>query len=159
MIDKDLIQKWLADEGMFKREIPDDGADFHFIVNFPENQGMDLVKPKGKELILILCATNVDSGQMDLIKAASDSVKQDFIWDLRFTLNNLLLDFNLNHPNDVLEQFIITDDIFDDGLTKHVLMKTIKKVFKGKLNVIWKLEKTFLNTNGNVKPSDDSMFA
>jgi hypothetical protein len=55
----------------------------------------------------------------------------------------MLLDFELEHPNDQLKRFIITEDIFEDGLSKHVLIKSIKKVFKGKLQCIWILGKTY----------------
>lgn len=71
MIDKNIIQKWLVDEGMFKNEIPDNNSNFHFVVNYPENHVMDLIQPLGKnDMILIGCATEIDPNQIDLIKNA-----------------------------------------------------------------------------------------
>ena len=54
MIDKNIIQKWLVDEGMFKNEIPDNNSNFHFVVNYPENHVMDLIQPLGKNDMIFI---------------------------------------------------------------------------------------------------------
>ncbi len=160
MIDKNIIQKWLVDEGMFKNEIPDNNSNFHFVVNYPENHVMDLIQPLGKnDMILIGCATEIDPNQIDLIKNAKKKVKQNFIWDIRFTLNNFLLDFELAHPNDELQRFVITDEIYEDGLTKNSLMMSIKKVFKGKLQCIWMLDRTFGENPNIIEHHNDNMYS
>ena len=71
-----------------------------------------------------------------------------------------MLDFELEHPNDELKRFIITDFIFEDGLTKDRLISTIKKIFKGKLHCIWLLGKTYghVNPNSEAPASRDNMF-
>ena len=56
---------------------------------------------------------------------------------------------------DVLKRFVITDELYEDGLTKHNLIKAIKKVFKGKLQCLWKLDYNF---NVNKKSNQDNMF-
>ena len=93
---------------------------------------------------------------------SSKSEKEEFLWELRFGLNNLLLDFQINvDTNNNLNQFIITDNIFEDGLTKNSLIKTVNKIFKAKLLCIWLIEKYFGSTNKsnfNVPEINDSMF-
>ncbi len=144
MIDKNIVQKWLVDEGMFKNEISDDKSNFHFIINYPENHIMDLIQPLGKEdMLLIGCATEIDPSQIEAMGNASSERKRNFIWDIKLTLNQFLLDFELEHPNDVLQRFVITDEIYEDNLNKNNLILCIKKVFKGKLQCIWKLNKVF----------------
>ena len=70
----------------------------------------------------------------------------------------MLLDFELEHPNDQLKRFIITEDIFEDALTKHLLIKSIKKVFKGKLQCIWILGKTYGSIpNNRINMSNDEL--
>ena len=121
---------------------------------------MDLIQPLGKnDMILIGCATEIDPNQIDLIKNAKKKVKQNFIWDIRFTLNNFLLDFELAHPNDELQRFVITDELYEDGLTKNSLMMTIKKVFKGKLQCIWMLDRTFGENPNIIEHHNDNMYA
>jgi hypothetical protein len=161
MIDEKQIQQWLADEGLFKQRIHDDNANFHFLVNFPENNNIDVVQPKGKEdLIIIGCGTSIGPEHIELIKAAPNSKKQQIIWDFKFTINSFLLDFQLDHPDDILQIFIISDQIFEDGLSKNSLIGTIKKVFKVKVQCLMCLEKLFgVVADGSENSHDEnSMF-
>ena len=143
-IDEEQIRNWLMEEDLIREKIYDENANFHYIINFPNNNAMDVIQPKSKEDVLIIgCATEVSQDEQNIIKNSPKHVNQEFIWKIRFSLNEMLLDFELEHPNDQLKRFIITEDIFEDGLTKHVLIKSIKKVFKGKLQCIWILGKTY----------------
>ena len=68
---------------------------------------------------------------------------KEFILDLNFGLNTFLVDFELQVNNDILRQFVITEQIFEDGLTKDMLIRTMKRVFKAKLHCIWLIDKKF----------------
>ena len=143
-IDEEQIRNWLMEEDLIREKIYDENANFHYIINFPNNNAMDVIQPKSKEDVLIIgCATEVSQDEQNIIKNSPKHVNQEFIWKIRFSLNEMLLDFELEHPNDQLKRFIITEDIFEDGMSKHVLIKSIKKVFKGKLQCIWILGKTY----------------
>ena len=100
----------------------------------------------------LISITSLTFQTQNIIKSSPKDINQEFIWKIRFALNEMLLDFELDHPNDQLKRFIITDDIFGDGLSKHVLIKTIKKVFKGKLQCIWILGKTYGSIQNNDIP-------
>ena len=143
-IDEEQVRNWLMEEDIIREKIYDENANFHYIINFPNNNAMDIIQPKTKEDVLLIgCATEVSQQEQDIIKNSPKKVNQEFIWKIRFTLNEMLLDFELEHPNDKLKRCIITEEIFEDGLTKHVLIKSIQKVFKGKLQCIWILGKTY----------------
>lgn len=143
-IDEEQVRSWLMEEDLIREKIYDENANFHYIINFPNNNAMDVIQPKSKEDVLIIgCATEVSQDEQDIIKSSPKNINQEFIWKIRFSLNEMFLDFELEHPNDQLKRFIITEDIFEDGLSKHVLIKSIKKVFKGKLQCIWILGKTY----------------
>ena len=62
---------------------------------------------------------------------------------MNFALNSFLVDFELQVSQDILQQFVVTDQIFEDGLTKNEFIKTLKKVFKAKLQCIWLIDKKF----------------
>ena len=152
-IDEEQVRNWLLEEDIIREKIYDENANFHYLINFPNNNTMDIINPKSKEDVLIIgCATEVSQEEQRIIKSSSKDMNQEFIWKIRFSLNEMLLDFELEHPNDQLTRFIITEDIFEDGLTKHVLIKTIKKVFKGKLQCIWILGKTYGSIQENTLP-------
>ena len=68
---------------------------------------------------------------------------RNFILDLNFGLNRFLVDYELQLNQDLLQQFVITDQVFEDGLTKDNFIRTLKRVFKSKLHCIWLIDKTF----------------
>ena len=155
-IDEEQIRNWLMEEDLIREKIYDENANFHYIINFPNNNAMDVIQPKSKEDVLIIgCATEVSQDEQNIIKDSPKHINQEFIWKIRFALNEMLLDFELEHPNDQLKRFIITEDIFEDGMSKHVLTKSIKKVFKGKLQCIWILGKTYGSIQQRNMSNDD----
>ena len=159
MIDMKQIQDWLAEEGLFKEKVPDNSANFHFIINYPAGHILDIIQPKDKDdMILIGCAAEVSPEQVSTIRSSSESKKQEFIWDLRISLNQLLLDFELEHPNNELNKFVITEEIYEDGLSKNNLILGIKKVFKGYLQCIWVLGKYFGEIDPDSIEDTNSMF-
>lgn len=138
------VQKWLSDEGYFRQKVPDDNTNFHFIINYPDGHVMDIIQPKGKEdLIVIGCATNVSPEHISEINTLPDDKKEKFIWDFRFLLNGQFVDFQLDHPNNILQSFVITEEIYEDGLSKDRLISSIKKIFRAKLQGIWKIQQKF----------------
>ncbi|MEN6292040.1 MAG: DUF2299 family protein [Methanobacterium sp.] len=138
------VQKWLSDEGLFRQKVPDDNTNFHFMINYPEGHVLDIIQPKGKDdMVLIACATNVSPEHQNEIKKLSNKKREDFIWDIRFLLNSQFVDFQLQHPDNILQNFVITEEIFEDGLNKDRLISTVKKIFRAKLQGIWKIQREF----------------
>ncbi|MBR6992864.1 DUF2299 domain-containing protein [Methanobrevibacter sp.] len=156
MISEETIKKWLLDEDMLREMRYDENADFHFVVEFPKDNIMDVVKPKGKDCIVIACATQVSPEHSNLMIPASTKTKKDFILDLNFGLNSFLVDYELQINNDILQQFIITDQIFEDGLTKDNFVKAMKRIFKSKLHCIWLIDKTFGRISPNVNQTNEN---
>ncbi|MCI6775359.1 DUF2299 domain-containing protein [Methanobrevibacter boviskoreani] len=156
MIDESKIIKWLTDEGLLNKKIQDQNANFHYIINYPQDHMMDLIQPVGKEdMILIGCATEIAEEQKKMISQSSKQIKENFIWAMRFTLNQFLVDFELEHPDNELNRFLITDEIFEDGLTKNELIHTIKRIYKSKLQCLWLIDKTFSSTSIDLNDFDN----
>ena len=156
---EEKVKDWLVDEGMFREKKVDDNADFHYIIEFPNDNIMDVVKPKGKDCIIIGCATQVAQEHIDLMIASTPETRRSFLLDLQFGINKYFVDFELNVNQDLLQQFIVTDAIYEDGLTKNEFIRTIKRVFKAKLHCILLIDKKFGSISPNVKPSNEnSMF-
>ena len=138
------VQKWLSDEGYFRQKVADDNTNFHFIINYPEGHVLDVIQPKGKDdLIVIGCATNVSPEHLSKIRKLSGEKREKFIWDFRFLLNKQFVDFQLDHPDNILQGFVITEEIYEDGLSKDRLISTVKKIFRAKLQGIWKIQMKF----------------
>jgi hypothetical protein len=153
---EEKVRQWLSEEDLMREVKYDENADFHFIVEFPKDNIMDVVKPEGKDCIIIACATQVAPQHMDLMKQADDTTRKEFLMDLNFGLNNFLVDFELQIAQDILQQFVVTDQIFEDGLTKNELIRTLKRVFKAKLHCIWLIDDDFGTLQVNVTPSNEN---
>lgn len=150
------VREWLSDEDLLREVKYDENADFHYIIEFPKENIMDVVKPAGKDCIIAACATQVAPQHLDLMKRSDKKTQKDFIMDLNFGLNNFLVDFELQVSNDILQQFVVTEQIFEDGITKNELFKTLKRIFKAKLHCIWLIDKTFGSLQMNVSPSNEN---
>ena len=84
MIDEKQIQDWLVEEGIFRQKIPDDNSNFHFLINYPNNNALDVICPKGKDdQIIIGCATEVSQQEQALIHNTKKAVNQEFIWNIK----------------------------------------------------------------------------
>ncbi len=157
---QDDVQKWLSDEGLFRQKIPDENANFHFIINYPEGHVFDVIQPPGKnDMILIACATNVSPEHQTEIRLLDMDKREKFIWDFRFLLNAHSVDFQLQHPENILTNFLITDEIYEDGLSKDRLISSVKKIFRAKLQGIWKIQMDFGMHEGEAHNiQQDNMF-
>jgi len=150
------VRQWLSDEDFLREVKYDENADFHYIVEFPKDNIIDVVKPAGKDCIIIACATQVAPQHLDLMNQADKKTQKDFIMELNFGLNSFLVDYELQVSQDILQQFVITDQIFEDGLTKNELVRTLKRVFKSKLHCIWLIDQKFGTLQVNVTPSNEN---
>ena len=150
------VRQWLSDEDFLREVKYDENADFHYIIEFPKDNIIDVVKPAGKDCIIVACATQVAPQHLDLMNQADKKTQKDFIMELNFGLNSFLVDYELQVSHDILQQFVITDQIFEDGLTKNELVRTIKRVFKSKLHCIWLIDQKFGTLQVNVTPSNEN---
>ena len=140
---EEQVKQWLSEEDLLREMKYDENADFHFIIEFPKENIMDVVKPAGKDCLVIACATQVAPQHVSLMQSADPQTRRDFLLDLNFGLNSYLVDFELQIAQDILQQFVVTDQIFEDGLTKNEFIRTLKRVFKSKLHCIWLIDKKF----------------
>lgn len=162
MIEEDVIKNWIVDEGIFREKKVDENSDFHFIVEFPNDNIMDVVRPKGKDFIIIACATQVSPQHLELMNNSDQKEKSKFLLKLNMEVNRFLVDCQLavDQSTNLLQQYVITYQIFDDGLTKNYLYDSLKRVFKAKIQCVWLIEKTFGTINESIQePSNEnSMF-
>lgn len=150
------VRQWLSDEDLLREVKYDENADFHYIIEFPKENIMDVVKPQGKDCLIVACATQVAPQHLDLMRQADKKTQKDFIMDLNFGLNSFLVDFELQVANDILQQFVITEQVFEDGITKNELFRTLKRVFKSKLHCIWLIDKCFGSIQVNITSSNEN---
>ena len=162
MVDEEIIKNWIVDEGIFREKKVDDNADFHYIIEFPKDNIMDVVKPKGKDFVLIACATQVSPQHLELMNDSSPKQRSNFLLDVNMGINQFLVDCQLavDQNTNLLQQYVITYQIFDDGLSKNNLFDALKRVFKAKIQCVWLIERTFGTENDTPAKhsNENSMF-
>ena len=157
------IKRWLEEEGIFKSEAADDSAAFHYVIEY-NNNAFDIIQPKGKDdLVLIVCGTKVSPEHIEMMEEASKERREEFLYHIRFKINELEADFQMDVSQDyVLNQFIIQDGLYEDALTKNSLMRAIKHVFRTKMTVVWLMEKEFgpvaISGDANPTGNENMMF-
>ena len=161
-IDEHKVKDWIVDEGIFREKKVDDNADFHYILEFPKDNIMDFVKPKGKDFILIACATQVSPQHMELMAAASPQKRAEFILEANMEINKFLVDCQLavDQESNLMQQYVITYQIFADGISKNSIFDALKRVFKAKIQCVWLIEKNFgiVNAAPSKPSNENSMF-
>ena len=162
-IKEETIKDWIVDEGIFREKKLDDNADFHYIIEFPKDNIMDVVKPRGKDFIVIACATQVSPQHLELMNKSSLEERSEFLLDLNMSINQFLVDCQLavDQNSNLLQQYVITYQIFEDGISKNSLFDSFKRVFKSKIQCVWLIERTFgtVGTHTTAEPSNEnSMF-
>ena len=62
---------------------------------------------------------------------------------MRELLNSFPVGFQMNHPEKVLQGFMVTAEIYEDGLSKDRFMSAILDVHRAKLAGVWEINKRF----------------
>jgi hypothetical protein len=141
---KERIKGWLVEEEMLVEEVSDAESRFRFLVMFPRDHYMELVQPLARaDLLLIISPMTVSPEHREIMERSRPEQRAEFIWALRFVMNTFSVDFEMDHPENILHKFTITDLIYEDGLTKDRLMSAVRKVWKANLQVVWILQKEF----------------
>ncbi|MCJ7443080.1 MAG: DUF2299 family protein [Methanotrichaceae archaeon] len=140
------IKNWLLEESLFKEQIVDEQANYHYLLVFPANSGMGfrIVQPKAKDdSILVLTGINLDEKHYQAINSMPKAKRDELLWDIRFELLFKLLDFTMMPSAEDVKAMNFSRDIFFDGLTKNYLMEVIREGFRCNLFIIWKMNQLF----------------
>jgi hypothetical protein len=139
------IFRWLSEEHLNIVEVLDTEAKFHIVIKYPDEENdMHILQPLSrKDAIIILSGAFVESEQIYQMEKIDFHEREDFISKLREKLNNFPSDFYLEQKDGILNQFVITYQIFHDGLTKDHLFRGMGLVLKAKLHGIWEIQRKF----------------
>jgi hypothetical protein len=157
---KDRIKGWLVEEEMFVREIEDSHSRFRFLTMFPTDHYMEVAQPLASpDMVVIVSPTSVSPEHREIMERSRPEQRAEFIWALRFVMNTLAVDFEMDHPENILGKFTITDQIYEDGLSKDRLMAAIRKIWRANLQVVWILQKEYGGPGPTEKePGGEGMF-
>ena len=139
------VKDWLTDEGIYKDKVPDDNANYHFIVEYPQNSGRitEIIQPKQRDdLILIASGTELSKEHYDGLKTKRKEERDKILWDIRFDLLFRNTDFKTT-PEEEFQKIEFFRSLYFDGLTKIMLMDAIRENYKCYLYIVWKMRRLF----------------
>lgn len=137
---KELVYEWLAEEGIFRKDIDDPKASFHFGVNYPvgSQYHIDIVKPRDmKDGLLVVSILRVAPSHHTALNKLSQEKRAPLIHDLRMKLLERSPGFSVKEKDGVWEAVQFQVRILHDTLTKTRLLEAIDQVFRSMLIVIW----------------------
>lgn len=132
------IQEYLLDEGLLREKISDQKLEFGFQFIFPPGNNplgrpigrkMAVIKPKNKDLIVIILGTQIAKPHIDALNSLKENRKIQFYWELRkfFLIKDLFYRIDINNY-----RYEISDQIFlknDGSVSKNSFFKSIRRVF------------------------------
>jgi hypothetical protein len=150
------LQGWLVEEGFLLRKEDNPQANFQYAVTSPVGINLVVLQQLGKkDQIVVAGVVNIEDQVQKKILELSDSERGDFLWDLRFSLLLSHFQFQFQPQGaDVMQQIMIVDPMWYDGITKDTFMKSLSTVTNGVLLVLWKIVRKF----GGQLPKQESAY-
>jgi hypothetical protein len=152
---KEKIESWLVEEGQFNRYVEHPNANWVLLANHPKNQPttVSIINPKASpDRILVEVSVTIADDVQQLFQKLTQPQRERILRELSLELNRFPISFGMIHPQGILRQLVLQQEIFSDGLTKHALFTAIQNVYKAFLQSQWLLQKEL---GGQLKPGND----
>jgi hypothetical protein len=140
---KALVEGWLRKMGVTPKPVADPATLWHFEFDFPVNRQhtMHAVCPVGTpDGVVIASKIDVDKVHLQTFDALDSDAKEEFLWELRKTLNTPRVDFTMEGvagPMDCPTAIQTSAVRFFDGVTLDSFARTVSCVFKAELAAVW----------------------
>lgn len=141
------IDEWLRGIGCTPTSVQEPGAFWHLQFNYPVNSPhlMHVIAPmRTPRAIVVLSRVSLESDLIEKFEGLDADAKDDFLWNLRETLNIVDIEFMLEGAPGPLDcptsiQTMLTR--YDDGLTLDSLAHSVGAVFKTELRAMWVVQR------------------
>ncbi|MGD0817532.1 MAG: DUF2299 family protein [Methanomassiliicoccales archaeon] len=148
------VKDWLVEAGIYRDKVPDDKANWHYVVEIGPAAVLDVAQQKGKEdMVIIASGITLSKQHYDALRSLPRSKRDELLWDMRFQLLFQPCDFAMLPSETDLQTFQFTRGLFQDGLTKQALMDSLAMVHRCKLFVNWKMIQIFGENPKTIDPS------
>jgi hypothetical protein len=137
---KKKVYDWLAQEGMFRKEVDDPKSAFHFGINYPVGSPyhIEVVKPRDmKDGVLIVSVLRVAPSHQTALAKLSPEKRKPLIHNLKLRLLSRHPGFSVKEQDGVWDAVQFQVRLLHDRLSKTTLLEAIDDVFRSMLFVIW----------------------
>jgi hypothetical protein len=139
---RDRVRKWLSEEGwrVATREVP--GSQWHFTAVDSGRRVLNIRQRTGKfDQVSIIGGVRLSADEQSRFEALPEEQQQSFVWDVRFDLLRMNLDFaNIDLPLGAMR--VTQDAYFDGGLSKDAFFNKLEDVRRGIVLIqfhVWRL--------------------
>ncbi len=142
---KEVVKGWLMEEGILKAEVPDDNAEWHFLVEFPQssNQMNDVLKLKDRDIVLVVSGIVLSEEHYKALHSLPTDKKRALIHRWKMDLLFRSAEFRMIPNAENVRQIEFQVPIYVEELTKPELMRALREIFKCKLYIIWSVNYEF----------------
>jgi len=139
---KETVFEWLREAGYLPKEVPDSAARFNISITVT-GLALDVVQNPGGSAVLVRSTLLFNRDQLTLFRGMDGRTRDNFLWDVRFTLlnNNEVGTFEIKPDPENFRAVVQARGIFPDALTKDRLIHAILVVHKAITMIVWKLER------------------
>jgi hypothetical protein len=135
---RDQVQTWLMGEGWSLSEKSNEGASWLLQAEDPAQRRLLVGQTKSPaDQVRIQATIVVAADHREHFEALPAEVKDAILWELRFRLLNMSVDFSgIGEP---LERVTVAQRIYLDGLTKDRFLQRVAVVKNALIAVIWSI--------------------
>lgn len=141
---REKIEQWLVEEGQFNRYVDHPNAHWVLLANHPKSQPttVSIINPRtSPDRALVEVSVNIADDVRQLFQRLPVQQRESVLRQLSMELNRFPISFGMIHPQGILQQLVLQQEIFSDGLSKHALFTAIQNVYKAFLQSQWLLQK------------------
>ncbi len=146
---KDKVKGWLEKEGIFKEEVEDERADFHFVVEYPRGSGQscEVIKLKDKDNIILGSRIVISEQHFKALHSLPSNQKENLLWQIRYDLLFREPEFRMIPNAKEFKAMEFTKIIYGEELTFPLLMNNLREIFRCKLYIIWRMAQLISGTD------------
>lgn len=138
---KEKIKAWLEEAGIFREEIEDEKADFHYVVEFPlgSRQSCEIVNPKGKDIVVFGSRLVLAEKHYKALHSLPKAQKFNLLWQIRFDLLFTEPEFRIIPSAEEFKSIEFTRTLYHEEINKPAVFRAMKEIYRCKLYIIWKM--------------------
>ncbi len=138
---KAKVKDWLEKEGIFKEEVENEKAEFHFLVQFPKGSRYisEVIKPRDRDYIIVGSSIQLADEHYKALHSMPKAEKEALLWQWRFDLLFRDAEFRMVPSAQELKGLEFTRSIYEEEVTRSTLIGALREIFKCKLYIIWRV--------------------
>jgi len=150
------IKKWFVEEGIFKEEISDEKAEWHYLVEFPagSKQISDVLKPIKKDVVIVASGIALSKEHYRAMSTLPAKKRNEIIYKWKMDLLFRKAEFRIRANGSNVQKIEFSVPVYLEEASRGEIMDSLREVFRSKMYIIWSLQHEFEGVSNDV----DAMF-